>query len=98
MTERIVWRPAAADTDNARITAFAREASARAGCDLRSYADLHRWAVENLAPVLAFVGGRIRDRMDSPRRFDFARRRRFCARAIFFGFDFKLRAKSAAGR
>ena len=47
MTARIVWRPAAADIDDARITAFAREASARAGCDLRSYADLHRWAVEN---------------------------------------------------
>ena len=47
MTARIVWRPAAADIDNARVTAFAREASARAARDLRSYADLHRWAVEN---------------------------------------------------
>ena len=42
-----LWSPSAADVAAASMTSFMADASARSGRKLSTYADLHRWSVED---------------------------------------------------
>jgi acetoacetyl-CoA synthetase len=46
MTELPLWQPSAGRIESARLTAFRRLAEARAARSLRTYAELHRFSVE----------------------------------------------------
>ncbi len=45
----VLWRPAAADVERARVTAFRREVNERYGLDLADWPALRRWSVEQPA-------------------------------------------------
>ena len=50
-----LWSPSPAAVREAALTAFATDASARAGRPLASYADLHRWSVEDRGAFWSLV-------------------------------------------
>jgi acetoacetyl-CoA synthetase len=43
----ILWEPTQSAIENAAVTALARKISTRSGIDHSTYADLHRWSIEN---------------------------------------------------
>ncbi|MBZ9674462.1 acetoacetate--CoA ligase [Mesorhizobium sp. ES1-1] len=55
VAEAPLWTPTQDQIDAAPLTAFTREAAAKAGASFSSYAELHRWSVEDREGFWALV-------------------------------------------